>query len=403
MVFLCGLSRDFNRENLRAQVLCDKELYLGLSVADTANRVRYPAISKRAIVTKSAAESLSEEMRVLYVAMTRARDRLIMTYASRNLQDELQDIALRYDIGGPELLTRDVVCPGEWVLLSALRRTEAGAFHNLGGRPQETHSSDYPWMIRVVQAPASEAEAAAEEISREKLPDELLLRMKESLAFRYAHIAATQAPSKQTATQRKGRPKDSEAAEAAEEPKQIRRNWRKPAFAGSSASGKTYGNAVHSAMQYVRYSDCGSVGEIQKEIDRLVQQKFLTPDQGSMVDCEALYGFFASEIGQKLRSGCDHIREFKFSILDDGSNYGDGLEGEQVLLQGVVDCALMEEDGITVVDFKTDHVTEETLSRLTEHYRSQVSTYAQALSRIYRKKIKGAYLYFFRLNRFVQV
>ena len=122
-----------------------------------------------------------------------------------------------------------------------------------------------------------------------------------------------------------------------------------------------------------------------------------------MVDCQALYGFFASEIGQKLRSGCDHIREFKFSILDDGSNYGDGLEGEQVLLQGVVDCALLEEDGITVVDFKTDHVTEETLPRLTEHYRSQVLTYAQALGRIYRKNIKGAYLYFFRLNRFVQV
>jgi ATP-dependent helicase/nuclease subunit A len=74
-----------------------------------------------------------------------------------------------------------------------------------------------------------------------------------------------------------------------------------------------------------------------------------------------------------------------------------------VLLQGVVDCALLEEDGITVVDFKTDHVNEENLPVKTEHYRSQVLTYAQALSRIYRKKIKGVYLYFFCLNRFVQV
>jgi len=403
VVFLCGLSREFNRENLRAQVLCDKELYLGLSVADTAHRVRYPAISKRAVVTKSASESLSEEMRVLYVAMTRARDRLVMTYASRNLQAELQEIAHRYDIGGPELLTRDVVCPGEWVLLSALQRTEAGEFHNLGGKPKETHSSDYPWLIRVVQAPEQKGTASAEKISREKLPEELVLRMKESLEFRYAHTAATQAPSKQTATQRKGRQKDGEAAEAAEEPKHTIRSWRRPAFAGDSASGKSYGNAVHCAMQYVRYSNCGSVNEIRSEIDRLVQQQFLTEEQGKMVDCEALHGFFASQIGQKLRSGCDHIREFKFSVLDDGSNYGDGLEGEQVLLQGVVDCALLEEDGITVLDFKTDHVTEETLPRLAEHYRSQVLTYAQALGRIYRKKIKGAYLYFFRLNRFVQV
>ena len=115
-------------------------------------------------------------------------------------------------------------------------------------------------------------------MKREKLPEELLLRMQESLTFRYANIAATQAPSKQTATQRKGRQKDSEAAEAAEEPKQVIRNWRKPAFAGDSVSGKNYGNAVHSAMQYVCYSNCGSVGEIRKEIDRLVERQLLSPE-----------------------------------------------------------------------------------------------------------------------------
>ncbi len=403
VVFLCGLSREFNRESLRAQVLCDKELFLGLSVADTVNRVRYPAISKRAIVTKSAAESLSEEMRVLYVAMTRARDRLVMTYASRNLQSELQNIALRYGIGGPELLTRDVVCPGEWVLLSALRRTEAGAFHHLAGTITETRVSDYPWLILVAQAPVSEEAQDGTEISREKLPEELLRKMKESLSFRYAHHAATEAPSKQTATQRKGRQKDNEAAEAAEEPKQVSRSWRKPSFAGSGIQGKTYGNAVHSAMQYLRYENCRDEDGIRAEIGRLVKQRFLTQEQAQMVDCRALAGFFTSEIGTKLRSGCEYIREFKFSILDDGLNYGEGLEGEQVLLQGVVDCALLEADGITVVDFKTDRVTEESLPRLTELYRGQVQIYAHALSRIYRKPIKASYLYFFRLNRFVPV
>ncbi len=403
VVFLCGLSREFNRESLRAQVLCDRELRLGLSVADTVNRVRYPAISKRAIVAKAAAESLSEELRVLYVAMTRARDRLIMTYASRNLESDLQDIALRSGIGDRALLTRDVVCPGEWVLLSALQRSEAGEFHNLGGRPGMVRVSDHPWIIRVVEAPPGENGGQAAQERTAELPVGAVEQLQAALSFSYAHQPATQTPSKQTATQRKGRRKDEEAAEEAEEPRHIHRSWRKPSFAAEGVRGTAYGRAVHAAMQYIRYSACGSAEGVRDEIQRLVSQRFLTAEQGSLIDCEALAAFFASEIGGRLRSGTQHIREFKFSILDEGSNYGEGLEGEHVLLQGVVDCALLEEDGITILDFKTDRVTQASLPRLVESYRSQVKTYAHALSRIYQRDVKASYLYFFELNQFVEV
>ena len=87
--------------------------------------------------------------------------------------------------------------------------------------------------------------------------------------------------------------------------------------------------------------------------------------------------------------------------MDDGTHYGDGLEGEQVLLQGVVDCALLEPDGITIIDFKTDRVTEATVSAAAERYSLQVQTYADALSRIYEMPVKGKMLYFFSLDAFV--
>ena len=74
-----------------------------------------------------------------------------------------------------------------------------------------------------------------------------------------------------------------------------------------------------------------------------------------------------------------------------------------MLLQGVVDCAMLEDDGITVIDFKTDYVTEETLPDVVERYRAQVQTYANALAQIYEQTIKAQYLYFFRLNRFVSI
>ena len=83
VVFLCGLSRSFNQESARDQVLCHKELGLGLSWVNTDQRVRYPTIAKRAIAAKIVDSTISEEMRVLYVAMTRAKDRLIMTYAQK--------------------------------------------------------------------------------------------------------------------------------------------------------------------------------------------------------------------------------------------------------------------------------------------------------------------------------
>ena len=124
VVFLCNLSRRFNMENLRAQILCDKELGLGLSIANTDKRIRYPSAAKRAISVKMAAESVSEEMRVLYVAMTRARDRLIMTYASQSLESDLKDIVLRQDFDGGELICREATCMGQWVLLAALQRMD---------------------------------------------------------------------------------------------------------------------------------------------------------------------------------------------------------------------------------------------------------------------------------------
>lgn len=403
VVFLSGLSREFNRESLRAQVLCDKELGLGLSVADTANRIRYPAISKRAIVAKTATESLSEEMRVLYVAMTRPKDRLIMTYAPKNLQGAIQELALRYDIEGVQQLTKDVSCPGEWVLLSALGRTEAGEFHILGGRPAQTRVSDKPWLIRAVEAPKAENAVAEVKTEENNLSAASVTQLQQALAFSYAHSAATMAPSKMTATQRKGRFKDQEAAENAQETAPVSRSWRRPSFVSEKVEGKTYGSAIHSVMQYIRCEKCTDEAGVDGQIKELVERGFITAEAAAMANKKHILAFFETEIGRKLRSGVNSVREFKFSILDDGDNYGEGLKGENVLLQGVVDCALIEDDSITIIDFKTDYVTEQTLPELVDHYRIQVQTYAQAMSRIYQKPIKAAYLYFFRLNRFVPV
>jgi len=403
VVFLSGLSRSFNRDSLKAQILCDRKLGLGMSVADSGKRIRYPSISKYAIMAKTAAESLSEEMRILYVAMTRARDRLIMTYASKSLVGDLENIARRMDFDNGRLICMDASSPGKWVLLTALGRMEAGELHALGGRPLNAEINDYPWEIRVAQSEKEVISEKSERINRGQLPEGAEKRIRESLGFSYPYISATQAPSKQTATGRKGRQKDAEAAENTQEPKNVVRTWRTPSFITQRMEGKAYGNAIHAAMQYIRYENCENEETISQEINRLTEEGFLKPDQAALVNCQKLAVFFATEIGRKLISGMSCLREFKFSILDDGNHYGENLDGEQVLLQGVVDCALLEADGITILDFKTDYVTEETLLSVTDRYRLQIETYAEALSRIYEMPVKQKLLYFFRLDRFVNV
>ena len=162
-----------------------------------------------------------------------------------------------------------------------------------------------------------------------------------------------------------------------------------------------HGNAMHAVMQHIDFSVCSDSNAVAAEIDRLVSVGFICAQQAQLVRPEKVAAFFASKLGQTLRSSQNVLREFKFSILDDAGRYVSGICDEQILLQGVVDCALVEDDGITVVDFKTDRVSIDTLSTVTERYRMQVEIYAQALCRIFELPVKAKALYFFAIDDFV--
>lgn len=404
VVFLCGLSREFNNDSARAQVLCDKELGLGLSCVDSKNRVRYPSVAKRAIAAKMIADGVSEEMRVLYVAMTRAKDRLIMTYASKKLEKDLASIVQRADISNPLLLTAGVDRPGKWVLYAALKRKEALEFFNLSGTPAETYFSNTPWKIRVVIATENSQSAIEEDATEiENLPEQTIAYIRDNLAFQYPYILATTAPSKQTATQLKGRKKDAESAEFTKAQHSAKGRWRKPSFADRKIKGKDYGNALHAVLEHIRYEACDDVSSIRNEVNRLVAEEYISKEQGEIVDVQKIADFFSTEIGRKLRTSEHVLREFKFSILDDGERYCQGMTGEKVLLQGVVDCAIIEPDGITLIDFKSDRVNEDSVETAVDGYRHQIDAYANALERIYCRPVKTALLYFFSIRKFVEI
>jgi len=400
VVFLCGLSRGFNQESAYSQVLCDKDLGLGLGCVDSKLRVRYPSIAKRAISAKIIREGISEELRVLYVAMTRARDRLYMTYSVKNLADNLRETAMRLDMSATELLSSEVVCPGDWIMQTALKRTEAGALFELAGHPNCAKVTDTPWAISVPESNGICAQMTDEE-SMEKQPisPDVIARISAGLSFEYAFTGATKIPSKLTATQLKGRTLDTEIAEGAPEKRPA--TFSKPG--NINKPGLAYGTAIHAVMQYIRLDACTDLDSIRREVATMAEEQLISAEQAELVDCEKLLAFFTSPIGKKLRNSKEVLREFKFSLLDAADRYYPDTAGEQVLLQGVVDCAIVEEDGITVLDFKTDYVTDETLKTVADRYTAQVKAYAQALERIYEKPVKSALLYLFTINEFVSV
>lgn len=400
VVFLCGLSRGFNRDSVRGPVLCDKDLGLGLGCVDTELRVRYPTIARQAISVKMQRESVSEELRVLYVAMTRARDRLIMTYAAKNLQGKLQELATRLHKTPPVLLSAEVDCPGDWVLQTALTRTEAGEFFDLGGNPECACVMERPWEINVAVADPKQGIQTISHEFQQEIKALVMEKLQSAFGFCYQHLEATQIPSKLTATQLKGRELDHEIAEGTVEHKVLA--FRKAGIT-SGIKGKARGNAVHTVLQYINFSKCGSVDDICVEVRRMIEENRISSEQAALVDCKKIAGFFATDMGLKLRDAKNVLREFKFSILDDATKYYADARGEQILFQGVVDCAILEDDGVTVLDFKTDYVTEETLQAVVNSYKGQVTSYADALSRIYKRPIKTALLYFFSLDRIVTV
>ena len=396
VVFLSDLARRFNTQDLNASVLLDPDLGAGAKAVDLAEGQTWPTVAVQAISGRLLRELKSEELRVLYVAMTRAKEKLILTDCSRYLKTKLTTLIASAARHPAPVLTQAAGCLGDWVLMHAVTRPEAGCLWDLAElRPAETFSSPYPWLIQchsgaeVLQSaeyrPSQETEQAAEPADPAAL--------EAALRFRYPHIAATRLPTKRTATQLKGRVQDQEAAE--ETRPQVSISFPRPRFSQAALTAAERGTAVHLAMQYGDYEALTTPESARRELDRLAAEGYLTAAQAEAVDPALLSGFFGSTLGQRVLTCPDLVREFKFSIFTDAAILDPQAAGEQILLQGMVDCCLMEEDGLVILDFKTDRVFGPDLAQRAESYRPQLDAYADALSRIFQKPVKEKLLYFF--------
>ena len=334
--------------------------------------------------------------------MTRAQEKLILSIALTEGLKALERLAGEADAPvSPAALERQQSV-GAWILLHALTRPEAEGLRAMCGAPERiAEHLGPPWDIRWVEGAGLQT-ASGPEGRFADLPaaeqDEEAGELMEALTWRYPYGAASEMPSKLTATQLKGRVLDQEAAE--ETPKPREKNpepIQRPDFIAreKGLTPTERGTALHLAMQYLPLEGDHSPEAIGAELDRLAAGGFLTHLQREAVDPAVPAAFFASDLGKRLLASPEIHREFKFSLLVPASDYGPGLEGEEVLLQGVIDCWFAEGDGLTVLDFKSDRIRPGGEGARAEEYRPQLEAYSRALERVTGRKVFRRVLWFF--------
>ena len=411
VVFLCGLERQFNEADSRSTILFHDVLGLGPKRTDRARMIRYTTIARDAVALRLRQQLRAEELRLLYVAMTRAEHKLFLfTAVNGGRGENLNTLAMQAQCPPPPRLMAQARSMAAWVLIPALCRPDSGPLWAAldADCPAPPENLGPKWDMRLLpgtdyrNAPAPTAETAAEtpDAPDAGAAEELRTRF----SWTYPHAAEVDMPSKLTATQLKGREKDAEVSESAEElrPQRPRRALRRPIFGEERPLTPTErGTALHLAMQYLDYSKTDTEAAIREEVARLTAGQFITPAQGAAVDTAAIRALFASPLGGKLRNAPQVEREFKFSMLVPAADYFPECEpGEELLLQGVVDCWFREEDGsITVVDFKTDRVTEHTVEERAAGYRPQLEAYTRALGEVMGAPVTQRVLWFFAVDR----
>lgn len=420
VVFLANTAKQFNYTDMRKNVVFHTEFGIGTMLVDKERRTKHTTLPRTAIQTKLRDEMLSEELRVLYVAMTRAREKLIITatlkdaskivekidrLSKRNIENEDAD---ENKMASQALLSLKNSL--EWMLAGiSVSRSNAFSVNII--------SSD-----TVVEVPTDSIQE--ENDIGEKVPDnepdtvhDVHLaknieceHIKRPIffdsAFEYKYQNAVDLPSKLTVTgivTQQAQDIDAEKAEWTTDEAGQSLQTRTPefVFCEKKMTGAQRGITLHLIMQHMDLEslslDC-DIGSVEKELKRLENLQIISTEQLNEISKDKLLKFFKSHIGTRLLNAKNVNREFKFSLLSPAEIYFESGGNDEILIQGVIDCYFEEDDKIVVIDFKTDRVTSETVNTKAERYAPQLNIYAEALTRITGKIVKEKIIYFFSID-----
>lgn len=400
MVILAGLGKRFNMAEGREEILLHKDLGLGPWYVDPDLRYRCQSLARLAAKVRIREESLAEEMRVLYVAMTRPRERLAMI----GTVGSLAQAWARWMRGcGPAMLGKGM-CLLDWVGAALLAHPDGAA---LGTQPA-VGKEPSRWDIRLwslrdlsgrITGHEAEAEAAPALAAAGQTPSAWADWVAERFSWRYPHACATVVPSKLSVTDVKRLREDPLEQDTAE---------RLPVLAGAQPQEKAFtaaerGSIVHYVLRHLDFQRADTVEMVREQIDGMVARELLRADEAAAVDAGWILRFCLSPLGQRVRKAAHLRREMPFLMRMPASAVAPAYAGceEELLVQGIIDCCFLEDGQWVLIDYKTDAVRD--IQRAAEGYREQIRLYREALSRLTGRLVREAYLYFLAVGEAVSM
>ncbi len=407
VVFLADSAKSFNETDMYQPVLMHPVLGLGPKCRDTARGIQYPTLRRLAIMAQARREQISEELRILYVGMTRAKEKLIVTCASGSVGSSLKKWkALAEHETLPPYALGASRSSALWLLAPLLRCTAAAPLREaanviLAPNPKLPDCFAFSYLRageiqQLLFEEQVEVEQVSEAVNEVEIPQE----------FVYDKAYLKDVPSKLTVTGLKKTVKAEEAAEGTPkirlEEKSLRRPFFDKALRGLTPS--EIGTAHHLFLQFADFAACETAQGVHAERMRMAEKHILSKEQAEAIEEAKINAFFASAFYQTYMREQNIRREFKFSLLVPAAKFyekaGEAPE-EEILLQGVIDCFIETKDGFVVLDFKTDRVSKKNVRLRAEEYRTQMEAYAFAVERIFGKPVIEKRLFFFACAEFV--
>ncbi|MFX3622453.1 MAG: helicase-exonuclease AddAB subunit AddA [Ectobacillus sp.] len=430
VVFVAGLGRRFNTRDLSGRFLLHKDLGFGSLFIDPQKRIKYATLPQLAIKRKMKMELIAEEMRILYVALTRAKEKLILVGTVKDKEAALAKWAELRD--HPDWLLPDYIRAQassyiDWLGPALMRHKGSATVMDEEEVPAPSFTYEYEanWQISMIEASALSMAEQAKEETRELLEalrhhrevplhSEQQEEVRERLTWKYLFQDAAGHRAKQSVTEIKRNYQAQDENDTAFLKAFRLPIEKRPRFMEKKGlTSAERGTAVHMVMQHIDVTRPIDAAAVKELLAKMVNHELLTHEQAESIDPREIAAFFETPLGKRLLAA-DHIeREVPFTMMVNAREaYADWQDSydESVLVQGVIDCMIVEEDGIVLIDFKTDGIEgrfpggfEQARLILEDRYRLQLQLYSQAIETSLRKKVKEKYLYFFDGGYILQI
>lgn len=381
---LAGAARSYNTGELTENLLINTVYGFGLKVHNEERMYNIQSIPYSVIKSKSANELMSENLRVLYVAMTRAKEQFITFISCQNIERKMQTLYSKLIDGEiTPYAVKSCKSDADIILLCSLFHQNAGQLRELAGCRLFANPADFDMSIDIDKSESFEEDEI--KLEKAEYQESTLKEIADKLSYKYDYLPLSNVTSKMTASSLDDSDTNFEYITSS-----------KPAFMNKAEMTPAMrGTAMHTFMQFCNYNFAKD--NLDEEIENLVSGGFITEEQGKSLDKKRLASFFNSPLAKRMFNSDKIYREIKVStFLSANEVYGIDFD-DKILVQGIADCVFEESGQLVLVDYKTDRVKDE--NELLERYKKQLTFYKYAIEKTLKMPVKEVMLYSFYLEK----